>query len=40
MKTIGPSEEISRSMREPERRLAGTGFADDAEGLALAQFDA
>ena len=40
MKTIGPSDEISRSMREAERGLARAGFADDAERLALAHLDA
>ena len=40
MNTIGPSDEISRRMREAERGLAGAGFADHAERLALAHLDA
>ena len=37
--TIGPSRRDQPQDREAERGLAGTGFADDAERLALAHLD-
>ncbi len=39
MNTIGPFDEISRSIARPERGLAGAGLADHAERLALAHRD-
>ena len=40
MNTIGPSDEIRRRIARPSVDLAGAGFADHAERLALAQLDA
>ena len=40
MYTMEPSEEIRRRIARPERRFARAGFADDAERLALVQFNA